>query len=42
MAKDVDATLHKVIEISGGKSADEARAYVEQMKSGKRYQRDVY
>jgi sulfite reductase (NADPH) flavoprotein alpha-component len=42
MAKDVDAALHKVIETAGGKSADEAKAYVEKMKSEKRYQRDVY
>ena len=42
MAKDVDAALHKVIETAGGKSADEAKAYVAKMKSEKRYQRDVY
>ena len=42
MAKDVDAALHKIIETAGGKSADEAKAYVEKMKSQKRYQRDVY
>ena len=42
MAKDVDEALHKVIETGGGKSADEAKAYVGKMKSDKRYQRDVY
>lgn len=42
MAKDVDAALHKAIETAGGKSAEEAKAYVEKMKSEKRYQRDVY
>ncbi len=42
MAKDVDAALHKIIETAGGKTADEAKAYVEKMKSEKRYQRDVY
>jgi sulfite reductase (NADPH) flavoprotein alpha-component len=42
MAKDVDAALHSVIEKAGGKSADEAKAYVDRLKSGKRYQRDVY
>ena len=42
MAKDVDAALHTVIENAGGKSADEAKAYVERLKSEKRYQRDVY
>jgi sulfite reductase (NADPH) flavoprotein alpha-component len=42
MAKDVDDALHKVIETAGGKSADEAKAYVAKMKNEKRYQRDVY
>lgn len=42
MAKDVDATLHKVVETVGGKSADDAKAYVAKLKSDKRYQRDVY
>ncbi len=42
MAKDVDAALHEVIETHGGKSADEAKAYVAAMKESKRYARDVY
>ena len=42
MAKDVDAALHTVIEKAGGKSSDGAKAYVERLKSEKRYQRDVY
>ncbi len=42
MAKDVDAALHRIIETAGGKSSDEAKAWVEKMKSEKRYQRDVY
>lgn len=42
MAKDVDAALHRVIEQYGGMSADEAVAYVNEMKSAKRYCRDVY
>ncbi len=42
MAKDVDAALHTVIERAGGKSADDAKAYVAKLKSDKRYQRDVY
>ena len=42
MAKDVDAALHKIVETAGGKSADEAKAYVVKLKSDKRYQRDVY
>ena len=42
MAKDVDAALHKIIETAGGRSAEEAKAYVAKLKSDKRYQRDVY
>jgi len=42
MAKDVDAALHRIVETAGGKSADEAKAYVAKLKSEKRYQRDVY
>ncbi len=42
MAKDVDEALHKVIETGGGKSPDDAKAYIAQLKSEKRYQRDVY
>lgn len=42
MAKDVDAALHTIIQQQGGKSADEAAAYVAEMKTTKRYARDVY
>ncbi len=42
MAKDVDAALHTIIEKAGGKSADDAKAYVAKLKADKRYQRDVY
>jgi len=42
MAKDVDEALHQIIATAGGKSAAEAKAYVEKMKTEKRYQRDVY
>ena len=42
MAKDVDAVLHQVIQTAGGKSAEEATAYVAALKKDKRYQRDVY
>ena len=42
MAKDVDAALHKVIETAGKKSPAEAAAYVQALKTAKRYQRDVY
>ncbi len=42
MAKDVDETLHRIIETAGGKSADDAKAYVARLKTERRYQRDVY
>ncbi len=42
MAKDVDAALHKVIELAGKKTSEEAAAYVQNLKSTKRYARDVY
>ncbi len=42
MAKDVDDALHALIAEHGGKSEEEAAAYVEQMKKDHRYQRDVY
>jgi sulfite reductase (NADPH) flavoprotein alpha-component len=42
MAKDVDAALHKVVELAGKKSPEEAIAYINVLKSAKRYQRDVY
>ncbi|HTL15731.1 MAG TPA: sulfite reductase subunit alpha [Patescibacteria group bacterium] len=42
MAKDVEAALHRVIELAGGRSPDAAREYVNQMRTDKRYQRDVY
>jgi sulfite reductase (NADPH) flavoprotein alpha-component len=42
MAKDVDTALHKVVEIAGGKSPEEAAVYVEELKKSKRYRKDVY
>ncbi|TAG09632.1 MAG: sulfite reductase subunit alpha [Verrucomicrobia bacterium] len=42
MAKDVDLALHQVIAEHGKMSADEASAFVTQLKKDKRYQRDVY
>lgn len=42
MAKDVDLALRQVIERAGGKSPDQAAAYVQALKAAKRYQRDVY
>lgn len=42
MAKDVDRALHHVVEKAGGRTGEQAVEYVKQMKSEKRYQRDVY
>jgi sulfite reductase (NADPH) flavoprotein alpha-component len=42
MAKDVDAALHKIVREQGGKDAEQASQYVEQLKKDKRYKRDVY
>src|SRR5881394_1973605 len=42
MAKDVDATLRKIVQENGGKSIEEAHDYVEKLKNAKRYKRDVY
>jgi sulfite reductase (NADPH) flavoprotein alpha-component len=42
MAKDVDACLHSIIQKEGGMDAGAATLYVSQLKSSKRYQRDVY
>jgi sulfite reductase (NADPH) flavoprotein alpha-component len=41
MAKDVDAALHKIIELAG-RTPDQAAEYAKKLKSEKRYQRDVY
>jgi sulfite reductase (NADPH) flavoprotein alpha-component len=44
MAKDVHAELIRIVQTHGGKSPEEARAFVEEdlMKAQKRYRRDVY
>jgi sulfite reductase (NADPH) flavoprotein alpha-component len=42
MAKDVDAALHTIIERAGGKTPEQAAAYVQALKAAKRYARDVY
>jgi sulfite reductase (NADPH) flavoprotein alpha-component len=42
MAKDVDVALHKIAETAGGLSGEQAANYVKQLKSEKRYLRDVY
>jgi len=42
MAKDVDDALHTIVQKAGGKTEDQAREYVDEMKKEKRYRRDVY
>ncbi|WP_199170436.1 assimilatory sulfite reductase (NADPH) flavoprotein subunit [Sporosarcina sp. P26b] len=42
MAKDVHATLLEILQQEGGKSLEEAEAFVTQLVQEKRYQRDVY
>lgn len=42
MAKDVDAALHRVIETAGPSSPADAAAYVQSLKTARRYARDVY
>jgi sulfite reductase (NADPH) flavoprotein alpha-component len=42
MAKDVDLALHKIVESASGKMIDEAKEYIQKLRSTKRYLRDVY
>lgn len=42
MAKDVDTTLHAIVEKQGGMSHDDAKEYVRHLKDEHRYHRDVY
>jgi len=42
MARDVDATLTKIIQHEGGMSVEGAEDYVKALKKEKRYLRDVY
>jgi sulfite reductase (NADPH) flavoprotein alpha-component len=42
MAKDVDAALLRIIREQGGLTDEAAQAFVNQLKSERRYQRDVY
>jgi sulfite reductase (NADPH) flavoprotein alpha-component len=42
MAADVDRELHRIVETAGGRTADQAKEYVEGLKKTKRYKRDVY
>ncbi|MEX2577599.1 MAG: assimilatory sulfite reductase (NADPH) flavoprotein subunit [Verrucomicrobiales bacterium] len=42
MAKDVHQTLMDIVAEHGGKSPEDAKAYVDALRKAKRYQRDVY
>lgn len=42
MAKDVEAALLSIIQQHGGKSEEDAKAYLIAMRKAKRYQKDVY
>ena len=42
MAADVDRELHRIVETEGGRSPEQAHAYIEALKQTKRYKRDVY
>lgn len=42
MAKDVDAALLEVVKQHGGKSDDEAKQYIKDLRRAKRFQKDVY
>ncbi len=42
MASDVERELHAIVEREGGRTPDQAREYVETMRTTRRYKRDVY
>jgi sulfite reductase (NADPH) flavoprotein alpha-component len=42
MARDVDTSLHRVVETHGGMLPEQAKEYVETMKKEKRYRKDIY
>ena len=42
MAKDVDTTMHQIVEQVGGKTPEQAKEYVDALKKDKRYRKDVY
>ena len=42
MAADVERELHQIVETEGGRSPEQAKEYVEEMRKSKRYKRDVY
>ena len=42
MAKDVDSTLHQIVQTFGAKSEKEAKDYIKKLRADKKYLRDVY
>jgi sulfite reductase (NADPH) flavoprotein alpha-component len=42
MAADVDRELHAIVEAVGGRTPDQAKAYIEALRTTRRYKRDVY
>ena len=42
MAKDVDATFHRIVAEEGAMKEEDARAFVKKLKLEKRYLTDVY
>ena len=42
MAADVDRELHNIVETAGGRTPEQAKEFVEELKKTKRYKRDVY
>jgi len=42
MAKDVESALLEIFKAHGGKSDEEAKAYLLSLRKAKRYQKDVY
>lgn len=42
MAADVDRELHRIVEVAGGRTPEQAREYVDNLRQAKRYKRDVY
>jgi sulfite reductase (NADPH) flavoprotein alpha-component len=42
MARDVDAALHEIVQMTKDCDAEQAAEYLGAMKAQKRYQRDVY
>jgi sulfite reductase (NADPH) flavoprotein alpha-component len=42
MAKDVDVALHRVLTMAGGKTPEQATEYIQNLRTSKRYARDVY